>query len=271
MSYRDFVKDIKTKPAIVAHRGAWHHGPENSLKAIEAAIEAGYEIAEVDIQKSADGTLFLLHDESLKRMTGIDRIAAQLPLCDIQSPPMQERMGGDGAKMTGHHIPILKDALDLARNRIFLDLDVKFFDFLPDVARLVAEMGMQNQVDIKIKVQSEDQGKYLRELEETYGLMVMPMTRFEDHNADELIGLLKSIGANVVETKFDALETIARRAPLFEAADLTIWVNSLDPVACCALKDSAALEDPDAVWGKLLSAGVRIIQTDEPEALMGWR
>ena len=271
MTYRDFVQTIGTVPAIVAHRGAWHEAPENSLAAIENAIRAGYEIVEIDVQKSIDDSFFLMHDLPLTRMTGNLAPAQTLSLAQLQDLPLRNRDGGQENAFTDHRIPTLADALDLAKGKIFLDLDVKFFEHLGDVAKLVADMGMSDQADIKIKVNDPEQAAYLQELEQQHGMMVMPMTRFERDNADERLGLLKSIRCNVVETKFDHLETIAVRADLFRAAGIAIWVNTLDPVSCDDLTDSAALEDPNAIWGRMRDAGVSIIQTDEPEALASWR
>jgi len=56
-------------PAIVAHRGDTEHFPENSLPALEAAWRR-LEFAEFDVQLSADGVPFVIHDASLERTTG---------------------------------------------------------------------------------------------------------------------------------------------------------------------------------------------------------
>ncbi|WP_245521722.1 DUF4996 domain-containing protein [Rhizobium leguminosarum] len=36
------------------------------------------------------------------------------------------------------------------------------------------------------------------------------------------------------------------------------------------LTDSAALEDPDAIWGRMMAAGISVIQTDQPAALKAY-
>ena len=57
----------------IAHRGLHGEGvPENSMAAFFAAAERGYAI-ETDVRFSADGVLVVFHDDSLRRMTGIDR------------------------------------------------------------------------------------------------------------------------------------------------------------------------------------------------------
>ena len=56
-------------PAIVAHRGDAEHFPENTLPALEAAWRRGITLVEFDVQVSADGVPFVIHDASLARTT----------------------------------------------------------------------------------------------------------------------------------------------------------------------------------------------------------
>ena len=56
-------------PAIVAHRGDAEHFPENTLPALESAWRHGFVHAELDVQLSADGVPFVIHDASLERTT----------------------------------------------------------------------------------------------------------------------------------------------------------------------------------------------------------
>ncbi len=56
-------------PQIVAHRGDAEHFPENSLPALGAAWRGGISHVELDVQLSADGVPFVIHDTSLDRTT----------------------------------------------------------------------------------------------------------------------------------------------------------------------------------------------------------
>jgi glycerophosphoryl diester phosphodiesterase len=56
-------------PEIVAHRGDAEHFPENSLPALEAAWRRGLRYVEFDVQLSADGVPFVIHDAGLERTT----------------------------------------------------------------------------------------------------------------------------------------------------------------------------------------------------------
>ena len=53
----------------MAHRGDWKNYPENSLPSIQACIDMGVDIVEIDIQRTSDGVLVLSHDEKIDRMT----------------------------------------------------------------------------------------------------------------------------------------------------------------------------------------------------------
>lgn len=57
---------------IAGHRGLPVRYPENSLIGIEAALAAGVKGVEIDIQFSKDGEPFLMHDEDLKRVGGLN-------------------------------------------------------------------------------------------------------------------------------------------------------------------------------------------------------
>lgn len=57
-------------PILVAHRGYWARYPENTLVAIQAALQAGACVVEFDVQICADRTPVLLHDSNLARTAG---------------------------------------------------------------------------------------------------------------------------------------------------------------------------------------------------------
>lgn len=272
--YRDYIALSNRSTAIVAHRGAWHNAPENSLSAIREAIFAGYEIAEIDIQSSKDGILFLLHDRdvdapgaSLNRMTGLSKLATDLTFLQLNQLKLKNCDGGDGQSFSDQFIPSLESVLSLADGKIFLDLDVKSSELLEDTSKLVAKMGMENQAAIKTQVQTEQQAQNLKALESKIGVMVMPMMFFKSEDFSTNFELLRSFSPGMVEAEFDDLTTLSVNQNQFKEYGISIWVNTLDPVACCDFKDSKALIDPDKIWGELIDAGVSIIQTDEPEAL----
>jgi glycerophosphoryl diester phosphodiesterase len=67
------VASLRSRPLRLAHRGDWRHAPENSLAAMEAALEVpGCDGLEFDVRASIDGVPILLHDPTLRRVQGLD-------------------------------------------------------------------------------------------------------------------------------------------------------------------------------------------------------
>ena len=73
----------KFKSVMYAHRGL-HNGEraENSMSAFRAAVEGGYGI-ELDVRLSRDGKLVVFHDDTLKRVCGIDRKMSEMTAAEL--------------------------------------------------------------------------------------------------------------------------------------------------------------------------------------------
>ena len=59
------------RPAVIAHRGASFDAPESTAAAYTLARDLGADYLEMDLQRSKDGVLFALHDNSLLRTTDV--------------------------------------------------------------------------------------------------------------------------------------------------------------------------------------------------------
>jgi glycerophosphoryl diester phosphodiesterase len=117
-----------------AHRGLHGHierCPENSMPAIEEAIDHGYGI-EIDIQRSMDNEAIVFHDLSLKRLTGKKGLVANLQAHELR----KIRFRG-----SSHTIPTLKQVLDLVEGRVPLLLEIKNAPGIPGMLEMrVAEL-----------------------------------------------------------------------------------------------------------------------------------
>ena len=185
----------------------------------------------------------------------------------LRELPLRARSGGADSPETSQAIPTLDEVLEVAKGRIFLDLDVKHPWLFEDVGACVRRHRMQDQINLKSKLRNLEDLAALQTLRASYGTLIMPQISFRREKADLLFELMTQLGPPMVEAKFDSLKTLASRADEFRSEGVSVWANTLDDVACCGLDDSRALLDPESVWGALESAGVSIIQTDEPEAL----
>lgn len=266
MAYIDFIADPQRKPAIVAHRGAWHGAPENSLAAIENAIRIGADIVEIDVRKSADGVLFLMHDDTLERMAGIERDAESLTMAQLQAITLREDNGGAKRAMSGETIPTLAQALEVIRGRIFADLDLKDRGLFSEVAACARDMGAAPYVDVKTTVMAREHVEWVK-AQDIADVPFMAMSSFVQDQTAQTLAVLSELRPFMCEIRFDRLQTIADNREAFEKAGMALWKNTLDQPGSGSWTDTAALSDPDAIWGRLIDAGISAIQTDQPQAL----
>jgi glycerophosphoryl diester phosphodiesterase len=57
------------RPLLLAHRGNSSAAPENTMPAFLSALAVGVDLIEFDVQAAADGTLIVIHDDTLERTT----------------------------------------------------------------------------------------------------------------------------------------------------------------------------------------------------------
>jgi len=115
--------DFNHRVAVTAHRGSSKLAPENTLSAVGRAIEDGAHFAEIDVQETADGVVVLLHDTDLMRIAGLNKNIWQLTYPEIKSLDVGSWFSKD---YIGEHIPTLAETLELARDKIKLNIELKF-------------------------------------------------------------------------------------------------------------------------------------------------
>jgi glycerophosphoryl diester phosphodiesterase len=77
-------------PLAFAHQGYSIHLPPNTMKSFRAAVDLGYRYLETDVQVSRDGVAFVIHDDSLDRLTDRTGVIRQLPASEVRAA----RVGG---------------------------------------------------------------------------------------------------------------------------------------------------------------------------------
>ena len=95
-------------PRFIAHRGGGSLAPENTLAALEIAVRHGYRAVEVDARLSADGTPFLIHDDTLDRTTDG---AGLVSLTDDARLRSLDAGRSYGKQFAGEPLPTLVDAI----------------------------------------------------------------------------------------------------------------------------------------------------------------
>lgn len=171
-----------TPPQVltVAHRGASAYAPENTLAAVRIAVDSGCDLVEVDVQRTGDGALVLLHDTDLARTAGVARSVADLTLAELQRLDVGAWFSPAYA---GERVPTLDELLDLLEpSRTGLLLEIKRPDLHPGIAVDVARVLRDRALPLdRVIVQSFDHRvmrqfhRYAPEL--TVGLLGHPPVR----------------------------------------------------------------------------------------------
>lgn len=266
-SYADFINDPQRSCAVIVHRGVWQAAPENSLLAIERAIQAGHDVVEIDVRQSADGEFVLLHDDTLERTAGIDRTPESMSLQELSSVKLLNRDGGPDNVQTGETLPTLKQAFELIRDKIFIHVDVKHRDIIPQVIACAQSMGIDQQIDFWAELKSPADYAWITENVTPHKVPFIAKTRANVPDAAMQIELMYKLAPLICEIYFDDLGQVSALSDRCRAAGTTLWYNTLDSVACGHFTDTEALKNPEAIWGNLIDAGISAIQTDYPDQL----
>eukprot|EP00903_Cladosiphon_okamuranus_P002540 g2538.t1 len=236
---REFLADPSWGLAVVAHRGAWHGAPENSIPSVELAIRNGYEFVEIDVQQTADGALICLHDDTLDRMTGQPGTVSQLPVSEITALCLKAGAGGDQADLTDTRPPLLGELLDATAGKIYVDVDVKHLRDLEAVADFVRTHPWRSHINLKTVVAGKTDLKRLDELEKHSGVLVKPMLQISADTLDTNLDLLSLRPTPLVEGLFDSFATFDLYVRRAKSAGTDVFLNTLDEVPSAERNDAS--------------------------------
>ncbi len=127
------------EPLVIAHRGGRGLWPENSLFAFERANALGVDMLEMDLRRSRDGELVVIHDAKVNRTTnGLGKVA-ELSLAELQALDAGYRWTADG----GESYPYRNQGI---RIPTFAEVLARFPQRAKVVEIKVADIGMEAQL-----------------------------------------------------------------------------------------------------------------------------
>lgn len=140
---------MKPQATVTSHRGYSAAAPENTLPAFQAAIDAGADCAELDVQMTKDGVVVVTHDTNLKRCTGTD-----VNVYDITWEELQKLDAGSwfSEEFAETRIPSLDEAIKLCKGKIRLNIEIKQNGHSPaleaETARIIRENGFADECSV---------------------------------------------------------------------------------------------------------------------------
>lgn len=136
------------KTNVWAHRGASAYAPENTLEAFRQAVDMKADGIELDVQMTKDGTLVVIHDETLGRVSDADGWVKDYTYSELRQINVNKKFPAYGIQ----HIPALEEVYELiGPTGLTVNVELKTgVVFYPDIEKktleLTQKMGMQERV-----------------------------------------------------------------------------------------------------------------------------
>jgi glycerophosphoryl diester phosphodiesterase len=241
---------------VIAHRGASSLAPENTLAAYVAAIEAGADFIELDVQMTGDEELVCIHDEAVDRTTNGTGTVAAMRLEEIRNLDAGSWFYGPDVPVSWPThmltVPTFKEVLEVVRGRCSLLIEIKGSERNTGVEdRLVAvlrQAGMEDGVALQC---------YPSEATRRMAALAPDLARFEIVTSEDCFS-------------DDALDEIRVHAQgIIGPSDEEITPERVHAAHECGIAVfSWPVNSPDRIRA-LAGTGVDGIQTDNP-LLLRW-
>lgn len=123
---------------IVGHKGASGYEIENTLPSFEAAIAIGCDRTELDVRRTKDWQVVVFHDKEVSKLTNGNWFISEMTLAEIKQLDCHK----------GNKIPTLQEVIDVCKDRIDLQIELKGDGTAQPVNDLIIKNNIENNVVI---------------------------------------------------------------------------------------------------------------------------
>lgn len=269
-----------TGPLIAADGGARAaHRGQNSLSALEAAIDIGADLVVLDVRRCRDGAFVVFRDAGLARMTAATGILAARSSPFVTRLQLRGGSGGADMRLTQDYVPLLAEALAASRDRVPLILRPARWCDAAAVAAQVAAADMAGQVALSLPVLTVlDAGRALV-LRQDHGVSVVATVTSGRSGRGIDAEVLRSFAPLMVHLRADTGGHARQQCARLSAAGLRLSVAVATPIMPPVVSPItphvgemlATPEDSAAGWSALVDLGAEVLMTPAPERLLRWR
>jgi glycerophosphoryl diester phosphodiesterase len=122
----------------VGHRGARAYEPENTLRSFKKALELGVDAVELDVRKTKDNEIVVIHDADVKRTADGEGLVSNLTLREIKTLSSEKN----------EKIPTLEEALDFLNKKVKVFIELKEAGIEEQVVSLVKKKDLLKNIVI---------------------------------------------------------------------------------------------------------------------------
>lgn len=252
---------------VTAHRGDWRDAPENSLKAYKRAIELGVDVIEIDLNKTSDGVIVIMHDGTIDRTTNGKGKPSDYTLAEIKKFHLRNGLG----RVTRHTIPTLEEVMTLAKGKVLVNLD-KSYPYYNEAYLILKKTGTLNQAIFKTEEPYQNvRNKYGKLLD---SIVFMPVVNLDKPEARQIINeYQKQMKPVAFELNFQSdTSSILAKNDFIKAHGSKVWINSLWASLNAGHEDDVAVDDGNTKdsWEWIINHGATMIQTDRIRELLAY-
>lgn len=254
---------------VSAHRGDWRNAPENSIQALKKCIKMGVDIVEIDLKKTKDGQLVIMHDNTIDRTTTGAGKPEDYTLAELKAFRLKNATGHP----TAHTIPTLDEFAYEANDKVLLCID-KGFKYFDQAMGIINKYNMADQIIYNLPAITLDSLNTLGLMELNSQLMLNVIIGNSNYESAKKIVTSYCARKNaIIHPTFSSDTTaLVRWLPSIPKMGLGLWINALWPEHNGGHDDDKAVEEnkPDESWGWIYGKGATIIQTDRPNELLNY-
>ena len=232
----------------VAHRGATGYAPENTIAAFDKGVEMKADHIEIDVQRSKDGELVIIHDTTVDRTTDGTGNVKDLTFEQIRS---LDAGSWKGEEFKGEKIPTFDEILDRYHGKVGILIELKAPELYPGIEAQVAEELKERNLD---KPQNE------KIIIQSFNFESMKITNSLLPKVP--IGVLTSNRAHTTE---QALKEFATYADYFNPSYGIVTKELVDQVHALGMKIQSWTVRSQEAADFLLEMNVDGIITDYPD------
>lgn len=228
---------------VTAHRGANAECPENTILAFQTAVDVGADLIEMDIHKTTDDDIVVIHDSTTKRVGNVALSVDDSSLADLQ----QVELGKD------QRIPTLDEVFAEFKGKIGFVIEIKAKDLTDLLLEKITKHDVADSCII-ISFKHEELSKFKQKNSE------IPVAALDPTGGGWLTTwLLKSrIVESAVDNGFDGLHplhNLMNKKFIDRAHKKNLFVN-------------AWTADTKKSWKRLINADIDGITTNDPRGLI---
>ncbi len=237
-----------TSPIVViAHRGNHEMAHENTIEAIRNAIAIKADYVELDIRRTKDGRHILMHDGTVKRMTGWDAKVNELSFEEMRALKISDSTRPGIAPSS---IPTFEEALEAIGSHVGLYLDFKDGD--PEF--LAKELRKRNQIKRTVVYLGMDEMAAWKKAEPSMRFIIsVPDANLTPKTLDAFLIPLPGV---VLDGS--VLGYSKELVQIAHAHGNPVWPDIQNP------------SENTNQWSKALEMGVDGLQTDHPTTLINY-